>query len=123
MSPDADVLVVDDDNDVRSSLAEILRQAGYEVAEAMDGSEALEVLARERVGAMLLDLGMPVLDGFSVMESLEDPPPIVIVSAQYMAQTDRARLVPQVVAVLKKPVPPPELLDLVASVLAGGASA
>ncbi len=123
MSPDADVLVVDDDSDVRSSLAEILRQAGYEVAEAMDGSEALEVLARERVGAMLLDLGMPVLDGFSVMESLEDPPPIVIVSAQYMAQADRARLVPQVVAVLKKPVPPPELLDLVASVLAGGASA
>lgn len=117
MSPDADVLVVDDDNDVRSSVAAILRHAGYEVEEAADGVEALELLRNNRVGTVLLDLRMPRCDGFAVMRSLEDPPPIVIVSAHNVDDAERARLGPEVVAILKKPVPPITLLDQVALVL------
>lgn len=115
----ADVLVVDDDADVRSSVADILRQAGYRVELACDGGEALDLLAQHQVGAMLLDLRMPRLDGYAVMGALADPPPILIVSAHNVGEVDQDRLVPQVVAVLKKPVPPMALLDQVALVLKG----
>lgn len=120
MSPDADVLVVDDDADVRTSVAEILRQAGYEVEEAGDGAEALVVLSSQHIGAVLLDLRMPRMDGYTMMNALDHPPPILIVSAHHVAEVDRARLVPEVVAVLKKPVAPAKLLDQVAWALAGG---
>lgn len=106
-----DVLVVDDEPDVRSSVAEILRGAGYRVAEAADGNEALAVLSSETVGAVLLDLRMPRMDGMTLVERLEDPPPILVVSSHSPDDGERARLGRKVVAVLKKPVHPDVLLD------------
>lgn len=117
MTPD--VLVVDDEPDVRSSVAEILRGAGYEVEEAADGFEAMEVLHSQQVGAVLLDLRMPRCDGPTLVKQLRDPPPIVIVSAQHVGPAERAQMGSKVVAVLKKPVPPQQLLERVANVLKG----
>ncbi len=117
MTGETDVLVVDDEPDVRSSVADILRQAGYRVQEAADGNEALDVLARERVGAVLLDMVMPRCDGMAVMDALDDPPPVVVVSARRVEAAARTKLGAKVVDYLEKPVRPEVLLGRVATIV------
>jgi DNA-binding response OmpR family regulator len=56
--------VVDDDQDIRESLAQILTEEGFEVSSASNGMEALEEIDRRRPDVMLLDLMMPVLTGW-----------------------------------------------------------
>lgn len=68
------VLVADDDRVNRVLLATVLRKAGYEVLEAADGQQALEVLQREAVSCVLLDLQMPVVDGATVVRTLRSDP-------------------------------------------------
>jgi CheY-like chemotaxis protein len=60
----SDVLVVDDDRDIREAVEEILVDEGYEVTTAKNGREALDVLAHSAPPAViLLDMAMPVMDG------------------------------------------------------------
>lgn len=79
------VLVVDDDEDVRDSVALVLREEGYQVETAANGKEALELLDRIPAPAvMLLDLMMPVMSGWQTLEKLRDrpgAPAVVVVSA------------------------------------------
>lgn len=63
-------LVVDDEEDLRYLLRFELEAEGYDVVEAAGGSEALEVLDRQEVDLVLLDLSMPGLDGFAVLEEM-----------------------------------------------------
>ena len=119
MTSHTDVLVVEDQPDVRGSVADILRGEGYDVEEACDGIEALDILARHPVGAILLDLRMPRCDGIAVVEALADPPPIVIVSAHGLADDELKRIGSKVVGILRKPVPPRQLLERVGSLLRG----
>jgi len=63
------VLVVDDDIDILEALAIALAD-NHRVSMAMNGADALEVLARERVDALVLDLMMPVMDGEMLIESM-----------------------------------------------------
>jgi len=116
----ADVLVVDDEPAVRISEADVLRSAGYEVVEAADGLEALEVLRSESVRAVVLDVSMPRCDGISLLDSLADPPPTVLVTARTLADSDLRRVAGKVDAVLTKPVPPGQLVEHVRMVLRGG---
>ncbi len=58
------VLVVDDQPDIRELLRHSLQMKGYKVAEAANGREAVELAPRLRPGLILMDLSMPVLDGF-----------------------------------------------------------
>ena len=65
------VLVVEDEDDLRDSLAELLEDEGYVVAQAHDGREALDRLASiERPCWVLLDLFMPRMDGFEFLDVL-----------------------------------------------------
>jgi DNA-binding response OmpR family regulator len=64
------VLVVDDEHDTVEFLRETLKAEGFEVLVAYDGVEALEVAARQRPNLMLLDVMMPRLSGFEVLEAL-----------------------------------------------------
>ena len=68
------VLVADDKTETRDSLAEILRLDGYEVVVAKDGGEAFELTCHERPDVVLLDIGMPVMDGFQVLRRLRENP-------------------------------------------------
>jgi DNA-binding response OmpR family regulator len=82
----ARVLVVDDDHDIRESLASVLSDEGYDVAEAGNGLEALAEMDRERPDVVLLDLMMPVMDGWKTLQILRRTPrhatvPVVILSA------------------------------------------
>lgn len=66
------VLVVDDEEDVREALRDLLEQFGYKVMAAQNGREALKILhSNERPGFVLLDLIMPVMNGWEFLEAVE----------------------------------------------------
>jgi CheY-like chemotaxis protein len=85
---DSYVLVVDDDPAIRGLVAEALRGEGYAVDLAAHGREALEAVRARRPSTVVLDLMMPVMDGFSFMEACHaealcrDVPIVVISAAQ-----------------------------------------
>lgn len=83
-----DVLIVDDDKDIRQSLADLLEDEGYTVARAEHGQAALEFLRAQTQAPklILLDLNMPVMTGWEFREAqLQDPSladiPVVVISA------------------------------------------
>src|SRR5690349_5937876 len=81
--PGALVLVVDDDRPVRDLECAILQQAGFRVDTAEDGAVAIERLKAQRPDLVMLDLVMPNVDGWGVLEhvrAMPDPPPVVVVS-------------------------------------------
>ncbi len=98
------VLVVDDDQDIRESVSEVLADEGYIVEQAANGEEALTKLAdRDRPPCLVfLDMMMPVMTGGEVLAALADDGdrlknlPVVVVSANAdLAETTGARLVIQ----------------------------
>ena len=80
------VLVAEDDEVFRETVAELLRLEGYVVESVANGAEALASVAESRPSVMLLDMYMPVLDGQRVAEELEtlgvDVPLVVMTGAQ-----------------------------------------
>jgi len=82
----ANILVVDDDASHRTLLCDALQQMGYHTAEASNGREALEYLDGDMPDGVLLDLKMPVMSGWGLLEVLKQSPraknlPIIIISA------------------------------------------
>ena len=65
------ILVADDEQTIRGPLKEMLIQAGYEVIEAGDGRKALEEARKKKPDLVLLDVNMPKMDGFKVLEELK----------------------------------------------------
>lgn len=115
----ATVLVVDDDEDIRGALAEMLAEAGYAIASAADGKEALDLLFSSRVtpDLIILDLKMPRRSGYEVLEALRASVslvkiPVIVLSA-HLASLPRGA-----VAWLKKPAPPVALMGTVERFLA-----
>lgn len=91
------ILVVDDDEAARYVLCQFLSSAGFEVEVAGTGGEGLERARREPPDAILLDLQMPDLDGYELMEELHAEPrtreiPIVVVTSAVLGPKERARL-------------------------------
>lgn len=113
-----DILIVEDDEGVRTSWGEILRLAGFTVAEAPDAFVALEYLRGARVGATVLDVRMLALDGFGLLDRLDDPPPVIVVSAaRYDSEVEARR--DKIYSFLTKPVAPDHLVAVVATALNG----
>ena len=81
------MLIADDEPDILRLMAKRAAAAGYEVITAGDGQAAWEKIASEKPAAVLLDLSMPLMNGFEVLKRLrEDPPsdqwcPVIIISA------------------------------------------
>ena len=73
--PAATVLIVDDDDDVRSMVADSLRALGYGVAQAADGPAALAVLDRQGIDLVMVDFAMPGMNGAEVAEAIRDKRP------------------------------------------------
>jgi CheY-like chemotaxis protein len=113
------VLVVDDDPDIRESLSQILAEEGFDVASARNGLEALDEIARGLPDVMLLDLMMPVLTGWEVLETLrlkglDRQLPVVVLSAvEAEGCADY----------IQKPIRLPKLLALIDTVRARGTQA
>ena len=123
------VLVVDDEEFIRRLLMQILAQAGYEVDLAAEGGEALRKIEARRPDLMVLDLMMPGVDGWTVLERLRgfaDPPPVIVLTAHGGYDTF-ARLAREgVAAYMSKPFSLRELLRVcsktIADAEAGGAA-
>ncbi len=94
-SPEQLVLIVDDDSDILQTLALCLSTEGYRVATAANGYEALAQLERENPACILLDLMMPVMDGWQFVAELEKRgrrAPLIILSADGAVQGHAAKL-------------------------------
>ena len=85
------ILVVEDDQDIRLLLVGTLADIGYQVAEAADGGIGVRRAVAEDPDIILLDVMMPVMDGFQVLEKLKENPathpiPVIMVSAKGQEQ-------------------------------------
>lgn len=103
------ILVVDDEPGILEMHARIVQaqSASYRVLKARDGREALEFIGREQPDLVLLDLVMPELDGFGVLEAMQKEKafrsiPVIVLTSQMLTETDMARLNRSVAAVLGK---------------------
>lgn len=111
------ILIVEDDPGIRNVLAEFLRLYGYEVRSAPDGTTGLAELAERGADVVLLDLMMPVVDGWAFRrDQLANPAlarvPTVVITASYAEDADLAPLA--VERVLRKPLDFDVLLQAIA---------
>ena len=113
------VLLVDDDEAVRTSSGEVLRSAGFEVTEAADGKRALEAMEAGAFDAVVLDLTMPVLDGIGVLNRMGPLPPVVVFTGGDYTQVVEAHG-DRIFGVMRKPVAPGSLIALVGEAATAG---
>ena len=95
--PDGPVLIVEDDASLREMLRRTLEAEDWPVAEAEHGQAALESIRARRPAVVLLDLMMPVMDGFELLAELRQNEdwrtiPVVVITAMDLSQADRRRL-------------------------------
>ena len=86
--PKQPILVIDDDQAIRSTVADLLEAEGYTVATAVNGADGLQVLDRVRPALVLLDMRMPVLDGWGFARAVHERGirvPIVVLTAAHDA--------------------------------------
>lgn len=117
------VLIVEDESVLNEAYQVILTSAGYEVITTFNGQEALEVLEKQDVDIILLDLRMPVLDGIGFLEAYQlpkrDNPPKVVVFSNFDMQKeiDEAYELGADKYMLKAWASPKELLQLIENLL------
>ena len=111
------VLVADDDDSIRRLLITLVRRENLEVDAAADGQEAIALLKQKRYDVILLDLMMPRVDGFGVVEYLRthttEPKPVVLVITAYADQTFKEVDSDIVAGVIRKPFEVFEIAQLV----------
>jgi CheY-like chemotaxis protein len=109
------ILVAEDNAVNRELLRELLEARGYEVFEACDGQEALHMIEQSRPDLLLMDIGMPVLDGFAAIRRIRENPrlaplPVVAVTA-YAMRGDREKILKSGFdGYLSKPLTPSSLI-------------
>jgi len=116
------ILVVDDVSQDRAMLFDALGTLGFEVAEACNGEEALAVAARFRPELVVMDLVMPVMDGYEATRRLRMSPagaeiPVIAVSAHATPETEARTREAGANAIIGKPVEQSALLDAIAAIL------
>jgi CheY-like chemotaxis protein len=105
------VLVVDDDQDIREAVFEAISDAGYAVDAAANGVEALDAMRQQRPCVVILDLMMPVMDGWEVVAQMDADPSLAGVAVCIVSAHDKDP--PRNDCVLRKPVSLARLLQTV----------
>ena len=105
--PRGRILNVDDYVPARYARSEVLRRAGYEVIEAGTGAEALRIVAEERPDLVLLDINLPDLSGFEVLERLKRDAataeiPVVVVTSRVLTVPEREEIMRRAVLIVGK---------------------
>jgi len=116
------LLIVDDSLSMRQTLAIALRGAGYEVVEAVDGSDALKKLDGRKFNLIISDVNMPNMDGISFVKAAKALAnykftPIIMLTTESDASKVQAGKAAGVKAWMVKPFQPPALLDAVAKLV------
>jgi CheY-like chemotaxis protein len=111
-----DILIVEDEHDVRVVLREILEGAGWRVTTAANGRDALALLrgGELRPSIMLVDLWMPIMDGAQLLEALRADPALATIPVGLETAHDETELPPGLAFVLLKPIDAERLLAAVA---------
>lgn len=114
------ILVVDDDKNTRMFLRAVLENAKYTVSVAKNGLEALELLDREHIDLVVLDIMMPGMDGYELTESLREAGnnlPILMVSAKQLPKDKHRGFLAGTDDYITKPIDDEEMLYRIKALL------
>jgi two-component system chemotaxis response regulator CheY len=116
------ILIVDDSSSVRTIARIALREQGYDVVEAVNGKEALEKLAAERVHLVVSDVNMPVMDGISFLKELKSHPtskfvPVIMLTTEAGQDKKQEGRAAGAKAWIVKPFQPATLVDAVSKLV------
>lgn len=114
------ILIAEDEPALLELLRDVLEEAGYEVAAARDGVEALEQLERRPFDLLLTDIRMPRVDGLELLariRAIKDRPRVMVLTSDNAPQTVLQAIREQALAYLMKPVDPARLVSAVHEVL------
>lgn len=122
------ILIVEDNSDNRSIYATLLRHHGYRVLEAEDGAEGLELARTELPDLVLMDISLPVLDGWQATELLKQDSqtasiPVIALTAHAMVEHRHRSLDAGCAVYLAKPCEPSRVLEEIGRLLAAPAGA
>ena len=101
------VLIIEDDPVIRKVVGGIFNAADWRVVEASNGDHALQIVATEHIDLAILDLAMPVLDGYAFMDCLNQDSmrpdlPIVLLTSQTLTASDKNRFRGRVALMIEK---------------------
>ena len=114
------ILIVDDDRELNDGLRAVLEGQGYRVIQASNGIQAREAVYRQRPDLVVLDMMMPRMGGFPVLEHFRDKPdapPIIMMTANEGSRHKAYAEFLGVVSYIRKPFPMEELLEQVEKAL------
>lgn len=117
------ILIVDDESHIRHVVGQRLRTAGYNVVEAADGKEALDLAIEQRPDLVISDLQMPVMSGLELCTKLHENPatasiPAILLTARGYLVQDEAGKLPNIRFLLAKPFSVRDVLERVQSIRA-----
>ena len=111
------ILFIDDDESIREFVSMALADEGYQVSTAPHGAAALDILRKHQPSLILLDMRMPVMDGWAFLRAYRQTPdphvPIIALTAS--RNSPDAQVPPEVDSFLAKPFDLTELIDLIAT--------
>jgi DNA-binding response OmpR family regulator len=112
------ILIVEDENLQLTMVAKQLKSAGFEIAGARDGTSAISTARKEQPDLILLDLGLPAGDGFTVLQRLQliiqtSLIPVIVLSSRTPVGNRDAALKNGAVAYLQKPVKSEDLVKAI----------
>jgi two-component system cell cycle response regulator DivK len=116
------ILVVEDQDDNRRIIRDLLSSVGYEMIEALDGAAGVKLAASERPDLILMDIQLPVLDGYEATRKIRENTelsriPIVAVTSYALSGDDSKALEAGCNAYIAKPFSPRELLAVIRRLL------
>lgn len=112
------ILVVDDESSIREALSKVLHAEDYEVVSAENGQEAIEKLGAEKIDLLLLDLGLPVKDGWHTviwLAQVNPLLPVIIITGRWKQRELAEKM--GVDALMEKPLNVPCLLQTIRELL------
>jgi len=115
------ILVVEDEENIRKLLFDVLSIGDYKVTLAKDGQESLNRMKNRRFDLLITDINMPRLDGLGLLKKMKRAgrrERVILMTASPANKRFPRGDIPPVFTLLRKPFPIPELLDVVASALA-----
>ena len=117
------ILVVEDEKDNRQILRDLLGNAGYELTEAENGEEAIAAAAERRPSLILMDIQLPIVDGYEATRRIRSNPdlrsvPIIAVTSHALAGDEDKALAAGCDGYVSKPYSPRDLLAKVRTYLA-----
>jgi DNA-binding response OmpR family regulator len=121
----AKIMVVDDDPDLRQALSLRLRANNFDTVNVCDGYSAIAMAQKEKPHLIILDLGLPAGDGYTVLKNLQQYPalsviPVIVLSARDPEGNEKRTLESGAVAFFQKPADNEELLGVIRASLQAG---